>query len=42
MAAAESARIPRSFLIVVFAVAIVIGAIVWYLGSTGILGAGIP
>lgn len=42
MAAAVPARIPRSFLIIVFAVAIAIGAVVWYFGSAGILGAGIP
>ena len=34
--------IPPAFLIVVFAVAILIGALVAYFGITGHLGAGIP
>lgn len=34
--------VPRSFLIVIFAVAIVAGTLVAYLGMTGQLGAGIP
>ena len=42
MAADESPPVPRSFLIVVFGAAIVIGVIVAYLGFTGALGAGIP
>lgn len=37
-----SPPVPRSFLIVVFGVAIAIGVIVAYLGFTGALGAGIP
>ena len=33
---------PRSFLIVVFAVAIIAGSLIAYLGMTGLIGAGIP
>ena len=33
---------PRSFLIVIFAIAVATGALVAYFGMTGQLGAGIP
>ena len=40
--AKPSPTLPLSFVIVVFAAAIVIGAVIAYLGITGQIGAGIP
>lgn len=34
--------VPRTFLIAVFAAAIVVGVVIAYLGITGQMGAGIP
>ena len=38
----EAPPVPLSFLIVVFSVAIIVGAVVAYLGITGQLGGPIP
>ena len=42
MADVPSARIPTPFLIGVFVVTAVIGAVIAYLGITGAIGTGIP
>jgi hypothetical protein len=39
---ATSPPVPRTFLFVVFAVAILVGALIAYAGITGHLGSGIP
>jgi hypothetical protein len=39
---AASAPVPRMFVVVVFAVAILAGALIAYYGITGHLGSGIP
>ncbi len=42
MAAAPDTRVPMGFLIGIFAVAIVVGVVVAYLGIHGQIGTGIP
>jgi hypothetical protein len=42
VAANQSPPVPMSFLIVVFAVAIIVAGVVTYLGVTGTLGGPIP
>lgn len=41
-ATSAGAPVPRSFVIVIFAIALVVGVAIAYLGTTGQLGAGIP